>query len=243
MRFVQHAPSFVGTFSRAAVRELDRVAINEFAIPGIVLMENAAAALEEVALQMLVGAPDRGVLICCGPGNNGGDGLALARRLHNRGHRVALLLAAPRDTFHGDALTNLNIASRMTIPTCELDASSADRLFGVVDAKATLPTLIVDSLFGTGLDRPIGPPIDRAVRWVNSLREQGSRVLAVDLPSGLDCDTGEPLGEDVIRADVTLTLAGRKRGFDNPASRTYTGRVEVGDIGVPVELLKRFDAR
>jgi len=240
---VQHAPSFVGTFSRAAVRELDRVAISEFAIPGIVLMENAAVALEEVALQMLAGARDRGVLICCGPGNNGGDGLALARRLTNRGCRDVILIAAPRNQYAGDALTNLQIASRMAIPMYEIDdVPPSGTLAALLDHERP-PSLIVDALFGTGLTRPIGPPVNAVVRWINALRSQGTGVLAIDVPSGLDCDTGEPLGENVIRADLTLTLAGRKRGFDNPASRAFTGSIHVGDIGVPVELLRRFDGK
>ena len=250
MMIVQHAPSFIATFSRSAVRELDRAAAEEYAIPGIVLMENAAVAIEEVALRMLAeaGCPpgaseSPAVLICCGHGNNGGDGLALARRLSNRGYRDVILVAAPREKYAGDALTNLRIASHMAIPMYDIDSvPPSGTLAGLLDHERT-PCLIVDALFGTGLDRPIGPPMNAVVHWINALKTQGTRVLAVDIPSGLDCDTGAPLGDAVVHADATVTLAGLKLGFANPESRAFTGRVEVGDIGVPLALLRRFDGK
>lgn len=247
---MQHTPSHIATFSRRAVREVDRIAAEEFALPGIVLMENAAAALEEVALEMLsadsstpVRRGSRPVLICCGPGNNGGDGLALARRLSNRGVRDVILIAAPREKYAGDALTNLRVVSQMSIPIYDIGlVPPSGTLAGILDHESQ-PRLIVDALFGTGLDRPIGAPMDAVVRWLNALHSEGTRVLAVDIPSGLDCDTGLPLGDAVVRADITVTLAGLKRGFAHPASSAYTGRVVVGDIGVPVSLLKRFDGQ
>lgn len=250
MIIVQHAPSIVATFSRSAVRELDRVAAEEYAIPGIVLMENAAAAIEEVALRMLAeagcspgAAHAPAVLICCGHGNNGGDGLALARRLSNRGYRAVILIATAREKFAGDAQTNLRIASHMAIPMYDIDSVPPSGTLAEILIHESRPALIVDALFGTGLDRPIGPPMNAVVLWMNALKAQGTRVLAVDIPSGLDCDSGEPLGDAVVHADVTVTLAGLKRGFANPASRAFTGRVKVGDIGVPLTLLKRFDGK
>lgn len=249
-------PGYTATLSRQAVRSVDRAAEDEFGIPTIVLMENAAAAIEEVAAVMLDVASvdaerpsdasqpvERTTFIICGPGNNGGDGLALARRLSNRGRRVLVLLAAVRERYSGDALTNLTIARRMALPIEDLDTHHASASLHSVLKTHGRPALIVDALFGTGLDRPLAPPMTDIVKWVNALHDEGVRVLAVDIPSGLDADTGHPLGEAAIRADRTVTLAGRKRGFDDPASRAFTGVVNVGDIGVPTALLRRFDGQ
>jgi len=242
---VHHTPSYTATFSREAVRALDRVAAEELGIPGIVLMENAAAAIEECALAMLArgGSTDPGVLVCCGPGNNGGDGLAVARRLAGRGVRATVLLCAPRNAFSGDARTNLHIAERIGLRLFDLDQRAPEVSLGAVLDAAGSPRMIVDALLGTGLDRPIAPPLTTVVRWIQTLRSQGALVLAVDIPSGLDCDSGVPTGEAVVAADLTVTLAGRKRGFDNPDSRHWTGEVVVGDIGVPPSLLRRFDQK
>jgi len=242
---VHHTPSYTATFSREAVRALDRAAADELGIPGIVLMENAAAAVEEIALTLLAGAgcADPGVLVCCGPGNNGGDGLAAARRLAGRGVRATVLLCALRDRFAGDALTNLRIAERIGLRLFDLDPRGPEAsLSAVLDATGS-PAMIIDALLGTGLDRPIAPPLTTVVRWMQTLRSQGAMVLAVDIPSGLDCDSGAPIGDAAVRADMTVTLAGRKRGFDNPDSRAWTGEVVIGDIGVPPSLLRRFDQK
>ncbi len=242
---MHHSPSYTATFSRTAVRALDRAAADELGIPGIVLMENAAAAVEEAATALLAraGCTDPGVLVCCGPGNNGGDGLAVARRLAGRGIRATVLLCAPREKFSGDALTNLGIAERIGLRLFDLDPRAPEMSLGaVLDATGT-PTMIIDALLGTGLDRPLAPPLTTVVRWIQTLHSQGAIVLAVDIPSGLDCDSGLPIGDAAVRADMTVTLAGRKRGFDNPDSRGWTGEVVVGDIGVPPSLLRRFDQK
>lgn len=227
MEPLEHSPPIVRVFTREAVRALDRHAIDEFGIPGIVLMENAAVALEEACRRMLGGIADPSAALFCGTGNNGGDGFALARRLTNLGIACECVFLGDRGRVSGEARTNLDIAARMGIP--------------IVKTRAVeRPSLVVDALFGTGLSRPINGASAGAVDRINALRASGSRVLAVDLPSGLDCDTGKPLGDRVVRADVTVTLAGLKAGFAHPASRSFTGEILVGDIGVPTELLERF---
>ncbi|MBL0928156.1 MAG: NAD(P)H-hydrate epimerase [Phycisphaerales bacterium] len=244
-----HAPPKVVTLSRRAVRALDRAATDELGIPGLLLMENAAAAIEERAL--LMGPdPDDAFLIVCGPGNNGGDGLALARRLAVRGLIVAVALAADPARLRGDALANLDMARRLNIPAADawLDAPAGlSRAQELARSQRrghhkTGRLIIADALFGTGLDRPIDGETARAVEWINAARARGAAVLAADIPSGLDCDTGRPLGPAAVRADVTVTLAAMKPGLLDPASRAFTGEVVVAGIGVPAWLLDRCAA-
>lgn len=209
--------------SRQAVREVDRRAIEEFGIPGIVLMENAARGLCDVALDIL--GPDRSVpprvLICCGGGNNGGDGYALARHLHNAGADIRLaILREPRGGT--DAATNAHVASAMSLPTVVRG-----------DFDGLRPHLVVDALFGTGLDRALEGDAEDWVTWIN---QQEAPVLAVDVPSGLDADSGEPLGP-TVRADCTATFVGLKTGLVARPAQPFCGRLEVIDIGVPCELV------
>ncbi len=231
-------------FDCESVRALDRAAIDEFAIPGIVLMENAATALAHVAHAMC-GVVGSNVLIVCGPGNNGGDGFALARKLSNLGAFVRLVSLCPRQKYKGDAAVNLNIVERMKLPISF--SSSRDVTNELEAAWSSLGEcgLLVDALFGTGLTEPPRSPFDVAITWMNAQRSTGqAATLAVDLPSGLDCDVGTPLDEGaVVHADVTVTLAGWKRGLLAPASRAYSGAALAADIGVPCELLDRFGER
>ncbi|MEO1130079.1 MAG: NAD(P)H-hydrate epimerase [Planctomycetota bacterium] len=226
------------TLTREQVRSLDAMAIETLGLPGIVLMENAATALEESALAMLPPI-DPSVLICCGPGNNGGDGLALARKLHNRGIRVVVLLTRAHADYSGDAAINLGVLAHMNVPMEELCAAAPEQTLTCLLETHGMPNLIVDALLGTGLDRPPRCPLDVLMGWMNQLHNEGASVLAVDVPTGLDCDTGLPLGDHIVHADVTLTLAARKPGFDAAGARAYTGRVDVGDIGLPPELIDR----
>ncbi len=235
-------------FTRDGVRRLDGAARDEFAIPTIVLMENAAFALERACLAELAAmAPQDarapGALILCGPGNNGGDGLALARRLHNAGVRVCVALAHPPERAKGDARTNLEIVRRMGLALETVPPVSPGASLDAMCVRLGGPTLLVDALLGTGADRAPEAPIDAMIAWLNGRRAAhgSARVVAVDIPSGLDCDTGAPLaGAGAVLADLTVTLAGMKAGFRNPASRPFTGRIVVGDIGAPRELLGRF---
>ncbi|MHC4101191.1 MAG: NAD(P)H-hydrate epimerase [Planctomycetota bacterium] len=212
---------------RESVRSVDRAAIEEIGIPGIVLMENAALGLTIVALTMLDDVSDDApsVLIVCGSGNNGGDGYALGRHLHNAGVGVTFAaLGEPKPD--SDAATNRNIALKMGLP--EVPADQAAEHFDC--------DLIVDGIFGTGLDRPVR---GAAAGVIDRINDSGRLVLAIDVPSGLDCDTGLPLGT-AIKAARTVTFVGRKPAMANPQARSFVGEVSVADIGAPVELLQRF---
>jgi NAD(P)H-hydrate epimerase len=208
--------------TRAQVREVDRRAIEEYHIPGIVLMENAARAVAQAAISM---AGDPYFLIVCGGGNNGGDGLAVARHLHNQGATVHLFLTHPPGKYSGDALTNWRICEAMRLPVLD----------GPEQIKGKDWDLVIDAIFGTGLSQAPRQPEEAIIQHLNVSRR---RILAIDLPSGLDCDTGLKLGSACVRAEKTVTFVAEKAGFANPESKQYTGEVIVGDIGCPRELIE-----
>jgi NAD(P)H-hydrate epimerase len=208
----------VVSLTRAQAREVDRIAMERFRIPGIVLMENAAIGIVET---LLASAPSVApVAVVCGPGNNGGDGFAVARHLKNRGHPVRLHVVAPESAYRegSDARINLEIVREMgleILPHTE---------FG--DAG-----WIVDALFGTGLDRPIEGPYREAVEAINA---SGRPTLSVDIASGLDADTGGVLGA-AVSAEVTATMVARKVGMELDRGPSHSGRIAVVDIGAPAE--------
>jgi NAD(P)H-hydrate epimerase len=215
--------------TRAQVREVDRRAIEEYGVPGVVLMENAAIGAAEVAWEMVGKAKGEWIDIICGGGNNGGDGLAIARHLHNFGAEVRVVLAIDPAKYSGEALINWQIVRRMALPMIGED-DALDYL------KSVETGLVVDALFGTGL---ASPPRHSAAELIRAMNAKAPRILAVDLPSGLDCDTGEPLGNACVRAKRTVTFVAEKAGFANPASRQYTGEVTVADIGCPREVIEK----
>lgn len=220
-------------------RELDRRARDDYAIPTLLLMENAALGLAAHAAAMLKHARERSVLILCGPGNNGGDGFALARHLHNRRLPLTVVTTHPHEHYAGDARTNLDIIIKMKPPIVSA--------VSLLDAPPeSPPALIVDALLGTGLDRPIEGHIARLIAWVNQTRaahEGAVRVLAADIPSGLSGSTGEPLGQAVITADRTVTFAAIKPGLSAVHAQPYLGETHVAPIGAPVELLEELATR
>jgi NAD(P)H-hydrate epimerase len=209
--------------SREEVRNVDRRALDEFAIPGLVLMENAgrgAAALLREHLD-----PGARVLILFGPGNNGGDGMVVARFLDFWGFRVRLAWFADPIQLRGDAATQWNIVERAKF---DLRAWSPDLL-----AEADW---IVDGLFGTGLTRPVEGLFKDAINAVNA---SGKPALALDIPSGLDADRGVALGSAIV-AKLTATFVSTKLGFAVPGASAFLGAVHIIEIGVPRLLLEPF---
>lgn len=211
--------------TRRQVREVDRRAIQNYHIPGIVLMENAARNAADIAWEMLDDRPQN-VTIVCGGGNNGGDGLAIARHLHNRGANVQILLAIDPVKYAGDAAINWAIVQAMG-----LEVAGADEAAELLSPFAA--NLIIDALFGTGLSQPPRPDAQAMIQRIN---RSAVPVLAIDVPSGMDCDTGEPL-ETCVRATRTVTFVAEKAGFSNPESTELTGELTVADIGCPRELI------
>ncbi|MFA6043847.1 MAG: NAD(P)H-hydrate epimerase [Phycisphaerales bacterium] len=231
-------------FTREQVRALDSLAMDEFGIPGLVLMENAARHAADIALDGVEGEDDPSALIVCGPGNNGGDGLAVARHLHNAGLDVSIiLLAEPKRG--SDAATQLDIITHMHLPIRRADGGAGQDAGHMVLAAASAmggPSVIIDAIFGTGLSRAPEAGPAGAIAAINQLASAACPTLALDCPSGMDVDTGEPLGE-CVKASVTVTFAGLKPGFLSLDAQAWLGEVIVADIGVPRELLARVGKR
>jgi NAD(P)H-hydrate epimerase len=215
--------------TRDEARALDRRAMQEWGVPGIVLMENAGRGMAELLRALGARGP---VAVCCGRGNNGGDGCVLARHLDNAGVPVRVLLFARPEDLAGDAAVNYRIVAKAGLPI-EVYAGTEvdeDKLRGELAAG----DWVVDALFGSGLRGPVRAPLDRVVSAINA---SGARVLAVDIPSGLDSDTGQPQGP-TVRAHHTATVAALKKGFQEEAARPWLGQVHVIDMGVPRRLLQ-----
>jgi NAD(P)H-hydrate epimerase len=215
--------------TREQVRELDRRAIEEYGIPSIVLMENAGRACASVAQELLAGSSAGPVLVLCGPGNNGGDGLVIARTLANRGldarvRWVGELEALARSS--ADVRTNARLWTGIG-QTLERVATPAE-LVGLEHELADA-ALVVDALFGTGLVRQLGQPWAAAIQLVNRSRRP---VLAVDLPSGLDAESGAELGA-AVRATTTVTFVAAKPGLCAGRGPELAGEVRVVEIGIP----------
>lgn len=211
--------------SREQVREVDQRAFNEFGLSGLVLMENAGRNAAELLRSLGIAGP---IAICCGKGNNGGDGFVIARHLENAGVDVRVLVCTDPASFTGDAAANYLVLQRAGTPIVQPP----------VDWKAELANAdwIVDALLGTGTTGTIREPF---VTVINAINDSKRKVFAVDIPSGLHCDVGRPLG-CCVRADHTATFVARKPGFDTAGASDWTGKVHVIDIGVPRVMLQKY---
>jgi hydroxyethylthiazole kinase-like uncharacterized protein yjeF len=218
--------------SRAQMREFDRHAIETCAVPGLVLMENAGRGATDVLVRELLAGDAAGahVVIVCGTGNNGGDGFVIARHLLVRGASVDVVLAGDPARVGGDAKANLDAWRGLGGAIHELGAG-AD--LGLLERATQDADAIVDALFGTGLDRAVEGHLALVVAALNA---STAPRFAVDLPSGLDADTGAALGV-AVQAQVTATFAHHKLGLLTPHGASLAGRVHVVDIGVPGALV------
>ena len=207
-------------------RNVDWVAKSQGHIMGIVLMENAGRGIAEI---LLAENPKGKVVICCGRGNNGGDGFVIARHLNAAGIDVQVLLFADPKELMGDACMNHAIIAHSDIPMKVLTSPSVE------DLKSIFKDVVwvVDALVGTGQKGVLRSPFDIVVRQIN---ESGVKVLAVDLPSGLDADTGIA-SDPTIKATITATMVTPKIGFQNPEAQSYLGKLIVVGIGLPKWLL------
>ncbi len=214
--------------TRDEVRSFDAWAINQLGIPGVVLMENAGRSCAELIKEKLASIKEPKICIFCGTGNNGGDGYVIARHLLNAGFKVTVVLCGEPGKVKGDAKTNLDILQEIDKPIEQLDLDKADIEQAVKDFAADADVL-VDALFGTGLQGSLN---EKYQRLINAINDLGLPVLAVDIPSGLDCDTGEVHGQ-AVKAAYTVTFAAVKKGFTNTDSaQNYTGRIFIASIGV-----------
>ena len=240
--------------SVAQVRELDHRCEIEYAIPPMLLMEHAALGARAVALGMIRRDGLAGAIIACGPGNNGGDGLALARLLHIVGVPVEVVLALPARRCGELARMQLDMVRALGLPV-RVWRGAGDRL-----ARSSSRVLLVDALLGTGLSRPLVEPFaslavaccgcagtsgrGEAAKGIHkSATARSCRTLALDIPTGLDADSGEiSAGGVAVRADATVTFAAIKPGLRTRTGRTCAGRVYVASIGAPPALLAALSA-
>ena len=221
------------TLTRDQIRELDRRAIDEYGIPGMVLMENAGRGVVDVLSALGVGGP---VVVCCGKGNNCGDGFVIARHLDLRGVAVRVLLFAAPDVLRGDAAANYQILCKAGVP---IEVFDEDVRANTLDQALAEPEWIVDALLGTGAQGDPRRPLDVVIAAVNNAANSGAKILSVDLPSGLDCDTGRA-GRPTILAAHTCTFVAPKPGFFAPGADQYTGQLHILDIGAPRKLVEEM---
>jgi len=222
--------------TREQSRRIDSIAVEEYGFSGLALMENAGRGTADVLCQRLEAAGRGGgessprTVICCGKGNNAGDGFVVARHLDLRGYPVQVLVWADREDLSGDAGVNFRIIEKAGLPI-EFFGNRHDEVR--LTRHLTGAAWIVDALLGTGARGEPRPPLDSVIEQLN---RAGVPILAVDLPSGLDCDTGQA-ARHTIRAAETCTFVAEKHGFLASEARGYTGRVHVLDIGAPRQLV------
>jgi ADP-dependent NAD(P)H-hydrate dehydratase / NAD(P)H-hydrate epimerase len=212
--------------TREEMQEMDRMAIQERGIPSLALMENAGRGVAELIEKEFPRSQFPQVAVLCGKGNNGGDGFVVARVLRQAGYEVKVYLLAPEEEYKGDALVNLH---RLSFPTLPLHTP---RLLRDQEKDIRRATLLVDGIFGTGLDRPIRGFTAELIRFLNNTRRP---MVAIDIPSGLCANTGRVLGE-AVRADVTATLHLPKRGLALGPDAERAGVIRVIPIGIPPDL-------
>lgn len=226
------------TLTRQQVRRIDRLAIEELGIPGVVLMENAGRSATDAIVEMLaqeygLEASEARVALLCGGGNNGGDGYVIARHLHNLGGAATIFAVKDPDTLSGDAAVNHAICAAMGLEIRPvLDAHQ----LAVAGPTWDNSHAVVDAMLGTGFTGDLKPHLAAVIEQCNRLDHP--RVIAVDVPSGLDCDTGRPAAT-AIRADLTVSFVAAKAGFRCSEAAPYIGQLVVGDIGIPPQLLRR----
>jgi NAD(P)H-hydrate epimerase len=210
------------------VRAIDAAAMESLGIPGLVLMENAARGVSEHLDRV---CPDGQVTIICGPGNNGGDGLAVARQRAAAGKMSRVVLEAAGKSLTADTQSNLDFLINSGVPVQKVNRDS--------DCQTLLDELkpedwIIDSLLGTGGQGELRTPFHS---WAQAINASPANVLAVDVPSGMNCDDGT-CGAACVRADLTVTFVGVKSGFLHTSAKIYTGEVAVAHIGIPLTWLQ-----
>ena len=215
--------------SREQVRLIDRLAVERFGIPSLVLMENAGRSA--AAIVDHIHGPQGAAAIVCGPGNNGGDGCVIARHLQNLGWTIRLLMTGKDEAMTSDTETYFRIVRAMRVP-CSQETELRHQLEWLRSIGKS--GVLIDALLGTGFQGRVRSPTAELILAMNETPRLG--LVAVDVPSGLDCDTGEP-SNATVRADHTVTFVAMKRGFQVSTANPYVGTVIVADIGVPRDLI------
>ena len=218
------------------VRELDKKAELQFGIPSLILMENAGLGLARCIRSFLIPPINQcNVVMVCGTGNNGGDAFVAARHLFRQEIVASVFLVGEESHLKGDAEINFRIIKKLGLSIEPISRFTEKQI-----QWSRLPVLVVDAILGTGFQSELREPALSAVQTINKFKRGHNcsvKVLSVDIPTGLDGDKG-PIGKDVVRADMTVTLACLKPGLLLKESKEFVGRVEVVDIGIPESLYK-----
>ena len=216
------------------MKSTDAKAIREYSIPGMLLMENAGRKAFEI-IQRRFPCKNKKMLVVCGIGNNGGDGYVVARHLSNNGYDVVVSVAGKKEDIRGDALLNLEIIEKMGIMVAY--AYTGDDFKDFMNENSF--EVIVDAIFGIGIDRPVEGKMKDVIECINEY-EPKEYVFSVDLPSGINADTGFVMG-CAVKADETVTFASYKPAHIINDGIYYSGKTEVVDISIPKSIMKDFD--
>lgn len=206
------------------IQDLDRVAIQEYGVPSIALMENAGRSVAFEVVGALLKMDGIRVVVVCGRGNNAGDGFVVARHLVNAGCDVTIILIGKESHLKNDAAVNFQILRK-----CGCSIYTTETVDDIISQILSDADVIVDAIFGVGLNRNIESPYKDFIEAVNS---QQGQIVSVDIPSGLNGDTGE-IYDVCINADKTVTFSFTKKGFYLGAGPEKAGEVTVVDIGIP----------
>ncbi len=220
--------------TRSQVRRVDELAVSRYGMVGLQLMENAGRNAAEI-IDTRYG-PRGAAFIACGGGNNGGDGFVIARHLHNRDWSVTCILAATESKLSPDCATNFGIVRKMDLPVRHIMEGSQ---VPAAMSGHTVRTVFVDALLGTGFSGEVRSPMAELIATLNAAPRRA--MVAIDVPSGFDCDSGAPASVN-IRADLTITFVASKIGFQSPGAQAFTGEVVVADIGAPTQLLTEVES-
>ena len=213
------------------IQELDRAAIEEYGISSLVLMENAGRLVAQEIKRYLKRKKNPFVCIVCGLGNNAGDGFVAARHLFNAGLKTRIFLIGRKESLKHDALVNYEVLKRCGYPVAEAGARTSSLRRNVSQAD-----VVVDAIFGAGLNRLIEEPFKSIIKTIN---EKAKYVVSVDIPSGLDAATGNFFGI-CVKANLTVTFSFAKKGFFLNNGPEYAGKIVVGDIGIPITLIRKL---
>jgi NAD(P)H-hydrate epimerase len=213
------------------IQELDRVAIEQYGIPSVVLMESAGAWVAAEVMMSLAKKQSKKVCVICGVGNNAGDGFVAARRLINVGAKVKIYLLGKVVSLKPDPLMNYNILKKLEYPIQEIQNITPGLKRDIVQSD-----VVVDAIFGVGLNRKIEGLFKQAIDLINA---KARYVLSIDIPSGLDGTTGHIYGV-CVKADKTVTFTCAKAGFWKNEGPHHAGQLEVVGIGIPRKLVNKI---
>ncbi|MGD9043126.1 MAG: NAD(P)H-hydrate dehydratase [Desulfobacterales bacterium] len=226
----------------AEMQEMDRRTIETHGIPGLELMEKAGRGAARVLLDQFGDHAKAGVGIICGKGNNGGDGFVIARCLAEKGIEVSVYLLAETAALKGDAATNYERLLPLNVGVIEI---ADENTFAKTKSRLSKHGLLVDAILGTGLASDVRGLFKTVIDFINALNASNSAgiaIFAVDIPSGLNADTGQPCGT-CIRAQSTATFGLAKIGHFTYPGAEYTGSLEIIDIGIPGAVVQAVDPK